>query len=355
MHDEISRGPGAEEFLDDLALYQRFRSDCYGDQPDPTNIDYEDFLAFLDFEHHLGLSGSDTWSNEGNRTQVVVKALIGAILVERTPPTDRLPDLYYSFARELRPGDYVITFNYDNLLERALDHVGRAYRLCHQGERERGNRAIEEDDVVVLKLHGSVDWFDRSSYEALEAELQKHGAQVGAGDPVFGPGAEVETTRVCLGVHASDPLAKAFRVTRGLEHLYARRPLYMATPLLLTPSHAKAIYANRFAALWYGLGQAGGMNYGLAVIGYSLPKQDDYATQALFRLVRNYQESWWDRQRPGAMKKSPVLLVDLQKSEEDQAAYRKHYGFVESEKAIFQFKGFNETSVRSLSELAAAS
>ncbi len=90
-------------------------------------MDLEEFMAFLDIEFHLGLRGKETWSSHGNETQVVVKTLIGKILAERMPAN--IPDQYLAFARLLKPDDYVLTFNYDVLLERALESAGIPFRL----------------------------------------------------------------------------------------------------------------------------------------------------------------------------------------------------------------------------------
>ena len=98
-------------FLDELKAYIRFRKECDGVSLTPTEVNFEDFMAFLDVEHYFGLRGSDTWSEDGNEGQVVVKTLIGEILTERTPPIGKLPDLYIRFAELLQPDDYVLTFN----------------------------------------------------------------------------------------------------------------------------------------------------------------------------------------------------------------------------------------------------
>jgi len=116
----------AARFDHDLETYLRYRLECDGIRLNPAGIDFEDFLAFLDLEHYLGLAGSDTWSNDGNESQCMVKRLIGQILVECTPSADALPQLYCDFAEQLTYGDYVLSFNYDTVLERALEHVGRA-------------------------------------------------------------------------------------------------------------------------------------------------------------------------------------------------------------------------------------
>ena len=129
----------------------------------------------------------------------------------------------------------------------------------------------------------------------------------------------------------------------------------MATPYLVTPSRAKAVYAARFASLWHGLGQAGGLNLGLVVIGFSLSPQDEHAKQALFRLVRNYQDSWWEIEWPHGQTKTPVLLVDRKQTIEDRQAYQERYGFVKPEKAKFHFDGFDMAAVELMERAETAS
>ncbi|MFH1800588.1 MAG: hypothetical protein ABH891_07085 [Candidatus Omnitrophota bacterium] len=54
------------------------------------------------------------------------------------------------FCQRLKPGDAVITFNWDNLIEKQLDKIQKKYEF-------RFN--ITKQDIVILKLHGSIDWF----------------------------------------------------------------------------------------------------------------------------------------------------------------------------------------------------
>jgi hypothetical protein len=66
-------------------------------------VNFEEFVSFLDVEHFLGLLGKNTWSSDGNETQVVIKTLIGEILAERMPSKDKIPEVYLEFARMLKP------------------------------------------------------------------------------------------------------------------------------------------------------------------------------------------------------------------------------------------------------------
>jgi len=340
-------------FSADLHLYLTYLKECWGMALDPDDVDFEDFLAFLDIEHRLGFSGSDTWSEQGNTSQILVKQSIGRILTERTPSADELPKVYHQFARQLEPGDYVFTFNYDLVLERALEHVGKAYRLFPNRYSEvHPTWGVIDDDspdeVVVLKLHGSVDWFDRSSYTELEEIHVEQELPPPARDPVFSPGAPLQTRPLLEGLHSeSDPLRMVYRVINGLESVYSLCPNYFGgVPFLLTPSRAKALYADQFSTFWWGIGKIGGYNLGVNIIGYSIPEHDEYARQALFRLLRNYQDSWWQEDMFLGRRKEKVVLVDRQTDQVGQKFLLKRYGFLEDSKTHYVRSGFDESAVR---------
>lgn len=103
-------------------------------------INIEDFIAYLDHEHFFGLLGSDTFSSEGNRPQLLLRWGIGCLLHRRTP--DPLPDVYLRFAEGLRAGDVAATFNYDLIAERALPELPESLRGGVPDARDRvsGNR-----------------------------------------------------------------------------------------------------------------------------------------------------------------------------------------------------------------------
>ncbi len=54
------------------------------------------------------------------------------------------------FARCLRPGDAIVTFNYDTIVERACEEVGANW--CYPFDDKC------DEKIAVAKLHGSVDW-----------------------------------------------------------------------------------------------------------------------------------------------------------------------------------------------------
>jgi len=339
----------ASNFKDDLDEYIEYRKLCDGIDLTYEQVDFEDFMAFLDVEHYLWLRGGDTWSEHGNEAQIVVKTLIGEILTRSTPSKDNIPDLYLKFAQMLKPRDLVLTFNYDVLLERALEVTGVKFRLFpwrHKVDPKYPDRleVDSRDEVIVMKLHGSVDWFDRTQYDYLEKDRIAQGFEQKTHNIIFKNPEDFRAYPLIEGPHnADDPLHPICRI-QDIERLYRRGILFHETPFLLNPSPAKLIYIKDYRNFWEGLGRVGALNFRMAIIGFSLPSQDEYARQVIYRLVKNYQTAYWEE---GIVehKKTPLILVDLRKSPEEVQEFRKRYAFVDWNRAKMHLDGFNEDVV----------
>ncbi len=104
------------------------------------------------------------------------------------------------------------------------------------------------------------------------------------------------------------------------------------------------LYSGTLRDFWYGLGQAGTLNFGLAIIGFSLSPQDDYARQVLYWLVKNYQSAYWDEEVFG-LKKHPLVVVDRQESEEQMEEFRRRYAFVDWSKTRSHMRGFDQDAL----------
>ena len=148
------------KFHGDLDDYLDYRKACLGISATEQPVDFEQFMSYLDIEHYLGLRGSKTWSNEGNESQLMMRKAIGQIIHKRTPNPDKLPDVYKRFAECLSPHDTVLTTNYDIVLERALEHVGKPYRLFPHRYKTIGQHTNTIDsnveEVIIFKLHGCI-------------------------------------------------------------------------------------------------------------------------------------------------------------------------------------------------------
>ena len=343
----------SETFRRDMKDYLEFQQRCGGKQLTEEKVNFEDFMGVLDIEHYLGLRGSDTWSDEGNMSTILVKWLLGQILAEHTPSADNIPPLYRDFAAQLQPDDYVFSFNYDLLLERALDAVHKPYRLF-----PFHNRAVDKDggawvdnsrqEVTLLKLHGSIDWFDRRKFTLMEAQSRGRGPTSSIPQCVFNDMERLNVTKIDPGPRPpEDIMAQMYRVG-NIETLYRKGASWTCAPSLLAPSTMKILNAQGLKNFWYGMDQLGVCNYGMAIIGYSLPPQDEYARRAVYALVRNYQESLGYDEKEWGDRKSPLVIVDHRENTSQLCKFKKRYRFVDWSRAKLLTQGFDHEAVKTI-------
>lgn len=199
----------------------------------------------------------------------------------------------------------------------------------------------------MLKLHGSIDWFDRTLYSQLEEDRIPHGLPAGGSHPIFQRLQDLGVTPLVGGPRYHDDLLRQMYRVQDIERLYQRRVLFHTTPSLLNPSSAKILYSQMLRDFWWGLGHAGVLNFSMAIIGFSLPSQDDYARQIIYRLVKNYQSTYWEED-VWVHKKTPLVLVDFRKSAEEEQEFRHRYAFVDWDRAETYFDGFDEEALELL-------
>jgi hypothetical protein len=344
-----------QNFAKDLQQYIDYKKNCDAEILSPEAVQFEEFMAYLDLEHYLHLRGSDTFSQDGNESQILVKTLIGEILTEHTPQKKKIPELYLAFARQLKPSDVVLTFNYDTLLEQALEIEGIAYRLFPSRYQHMNNDQAEDDysreEVVILKMHGSVDWFDRTQYDEIEEVRLAQGLHPGHTHPVFSKTQELDVRPLTDGPRFSrDPLRRIFRV-RNVSELYKSDILFQATPVLLNPSPLKLVYSSIFRDFWNGLGRDGSLNFGMAIIGFSMPAHDEYLRQVIYRFVTNYQTKYWDGGDFGP-RKTPLVMIDFRNDEKSRHELLDRYRFIDLNKAVIHWEGLNAAALAILQKYA---
>jgi hypothetical protein len=88
------------KFDRDVHDYLAYCQSCGDTKQTQKNLDLELLMSYLDIEHYLGLRGSDTWSSEGNESQLMIRRAIGEVIHARTP--DRLPDITIGSPRTYR-------------------------------------------------------------------------------------------------------------------------------------------------------------------------------------------------------------------------------------------------------------
>lgn len=326
----------------DLKRYIDYLDRCEGKSLTQETVNYEEFLGFLDVEHVLGLKGKDTWSTEGNETQLMVRTAIAKVLHERTPAS--LPPAYLRFARGLNATDWILTFNYDTLLEQALEVQGIPYRLFpfRFSKIGWGSNVVDSsrEELVILKMHGSIDWFDRAVFDERAEGAREFPVPYEVKHPVFGPDRVVEALPLTDGPRSKDdPLASIYRVP-DIRPLLDLRGL-QCCPLILAPSQTKILYARPLREFWWGIQRAGGLHLSLGVIGYSLPPNDPHVRQGLYHLFSNYTGFEPDLEI-GGRRKTKIRLLDLCAGEKEEADLRERYRFADWNRTELRLDGFTE-------------
>ncbi len=346
LEEALSEDGANNAIEQDLAEFRAYKTRCEGIEIAREDVDLEEFVGFLDVEHALRLSGSDTLTEDGNGTQLAIRRYIGVVLQTRTPTRmDLVPAVYRNLVSRLHTSDTIITFNYDILLERLLEHQGLPYRLFP-------NRYLDvhpthctvdnsKDDLLLLKLHGSVDWFYRRQFD-LGCEVLRATGQPGEPrNALFGERARF--TPLVQGPRPyGEELSRIFRVNDP-DRFYRELPSFEA-PYLLAPSSAKALYVSPLRELWDGLGRVGGLNFGLSIIGFSLPSHDEYLRQMLYRIARNFQY-FEPNHTAGGRTKSKVVLVDRQDSAAGVATLKRRYGFLDWSRTDLYCGGLDDNAV----------
>lgn len=320
-------------------------------------VDIEQFAEYLDHEHFLGLLGSDTFSEEGNRAQLLLRWGIGRVIHTATPA--EIPQIYLDFAERLRGGDIVATFNYDMVLERALDTVGLLYRrVPHRFaavDQFAGTLDIDRElaEVAVLKLHGSIDWLNRGRYLELRDSMRARQGDAGIEhiertDLIFGTALRVRTRPLVEGLYPADALRDIYVVDSLDEYYSDYGYAFRYPPVILAPSRAKQLYGLRLRSFWEGLPLGGAMWGGFSIVGCSLPPADPYTQQALYRIGLEYG---YGREHPDE-RMWPMSRIKVVNRASGDAAdeLRGRYRFLPADHTDFLLEGLDHAAVESLFE-----
>jgi hypothetical protein len=344
--DEAKRTTSFENILrPDIERYLRFIERTRGEARTLEEMGLEPFMSFLDTEHALGFDGGDAFSDEGNRAQLLVRFLIARVLWRRqTRMSDEARALYDDFANRLEPQDWVLTFNYDTILEEALTRARKPFRLVparyKRVDRFHAKYADGPDrDVVILKLHGSIDWFRRDHFIRSSRNRKPFGFADKPRDAVFN-NPLTRPRKLIRGPHWQSPLKNVYRVLNMDAYFDQASPM-LDPPLLVSPSFAKPLYLGPLHDLWRDMSSIGSFNSMLCVIGYSLPVYDDYVRQALYSAVRNFQHF----DATGVVEKTSIKIVDYRPTQHQQQVYRDTYRFVDWARTEAEWDGFSHRAI----------
>ena len=305
-------------------------------------IDLEHVLAYSHRSHYLRLMGSEEYFEDGSRSIVAARKAIQQILIDRTPAD--IPLFYRRFSRHLSPNDLVLTFNYDTLLEQSLDSIGKLYTLTpewwlNKEQSERGYKYVD-----LLKLHGSIDWYDKKYHDDAVRWYHEKGLNVPDLDPIFGPDPSVQTEPLSKGETGElghKILSRVFRVQNHSQHFPFDGGRYThVVPFVLPLAYDKLLGYDPIVDLWRSLHHNLDVFSSVFVIGYSMPPSDSYAYEAIGKMLVDYQaggeKTYWGQRRV------PIQIITLAESE---VSFLSDLPFLNSSSTRVWCNGFSNDSL----------
>jgi hypothetical protein len=275
-----------------------------------TPLSLESVIAYSHRKHFLGLIGSEERFSHGSFTVVAVRQAIQDILTSYSHAT--IPPLYIEFVKRLTPYDTVFTFNYDTLLEDSLELIGKPFSLTPEwwliedDEKEYVSRFVD-----IIKLHGSIDWYDKNYHEETLGYAAQFGITSPDRDPIFGDGNTIAYESLARGElkdgMGENLCSRIFRIPHHRNHVSTLVGAYNVVPFLLPPAFDKILGHDPIRDLWKNMHRTLDSYSDIIVIGYSMPVYDSYAYEALGQLIFNYQKggktTYWEQRR------APVQII----------------------------------------------
>jgi len=226
-------------------------------------LSFSELCTFLEFVELREYGGGERWNENGSREKLALRYFLAKTIVARTPGPSEVPLLYREFANQLQPLDFVISFNWDGLLEASLQAVGKPYTYDRS----------DKNAITISKLHGSVNWRlgQPRRLDGRPPVLPWQELDFGSGmmeRPLF---------------HNSDLL--------DLECWNRFQPLGEVDPYLVLPGYGKAFDVRANAPLWYKPEFIFAFTHDVYVIGLSIA-HDDFFVRSFFLANLPYIESY---------------------------------------------------------------
>lgn len=333
----------------DIEAYLWYKSLCGVKLDNEEQINLEDFISYLDLNNYLILTG-ESWSKEGERSQILIRNLIAKVLYnkEMSMP-DEKRTLYDNFAKQLKPNDLVLTFNYDTILDNALKRNNIPFRyngFRYKEINDDGSGILDDvnEDVIFLKMHGSIHWFSKDNYDHSIEYHTKNGNPHLAYHTIFKNPYHFNPQIVIKGcAFPDDPLNNVYEVS-NLAAYFDLSNLVTECPLIISPSFNKLIHMQKLRDFWRGFNETGIFSKNFVIIGFSLPSHDEYIRLPLFRAIYNFQYSDYYTGRG----RNKLKVIDFKKTDEEKKVFKKNYSILDESKTDFYFEAFDENIVGKL-------
>lgn len=257
------------KWLADEDLVQRLTDSYKFFYPDATNTGFRpdpvDYFSALRTFIDVGKTFQGTGFDDAEQFYRVLKRGIAHVLISQTKAYDdaRLKDHNY-LTTMMQPGTVVITSNWDTLLERFAALKNIPLRLS------TSSREFSNNEVTLLKLHGSVDWCKVSDRVS------------GYADTDYASLSELQNpTRMYRPALLSGP-DDLIRVRSGIGDGWQKIKARAKDHWMVTMVTGKADDLGPLQNVWRDAYRALSRASSLEIVGYSMPP-DDVEIRSLLR------------------------------------------------------------------------
>jgi len=246
----------------------------------------EDFLNLLEMARRFNSEEfieSTTWAKQKlDEVKAITLKAVTDYIWERMQQISGSNAVSQFVRDHLKPGDTVVTFNWDITIERALWNEGLAFWYHNSLE-------TDKDSVTILKPHGSIDWFQ-----------QKHLSGVSKNGNVM----KLDT-----------------KVAVYTKFNFSENPgLLRFQPVIVPPVAAKEFPFYVLKRTWRSVYRKISRATSLNILGYSLPKEDLFARLVLGRALRT------NRIRAERGQKRPLRVLVVNPDESTEITFRRLVG-----------------------------
>lgn len=245
---------------------ERYAMEALGQEAgslDVSQINFSELCTFLEFIELREYGGGERWSENGSREKLALRYYLSKTIVARTPRPEQVPDLYIEFARQLQPQDFIISFNWDGLLEASLEAVGKSYTYDRS----------DENAITISKLHGSVNW------------------HVGEPRRLDGSPPVLPWQKLDFGSGMMERSLYASRDLLDIRSWNRFLPRGEVDPYLVLPGYGKAFDVRANAPLWYKPELVFAFTHDVYIIGLSVA-HDDFFVRSFFLSNLPYIQSY---------------------------------------------------------------
>lgn len=344
---EVAKSKGLYEKNLKYAIYEYidYHHGTTGEKINEEEIKLEKFMSYLDIDRQLALKGGDYTAPEEP-----FKNLIAYVLhSHERKMTEEQFELYEKFAERLGLYDIIFTFNYDTVLEKVLKRKNIPYRLYplrHKYDEKAGLIIDGKEEVTIFKMHGSINWFDKSDYQDWKDHWMQMNYHREPPFAVFDGRMDNEIHRLLDEPFPQNDPLKSIYIVENLDryfdiYFWYDRGVISDVPFIIAPSYQKLISLNYLSNFWYRFSNGIIGANKIVIIGFSLPEHDEYIRQPMYWYIKNFHEFG----EPITGKKSNLKIIDFKANQNEIDCFKRIYRFVDEKTTDFYFGGFSEESL----------